>query len=203
MVKHRPATGLDYTCFGEFNVPTTIPVNWVFGRINTALGKQFSASQDPVFQACSSRQIEDIQNSNSSAISSSFVSDRASTGLHSCAKCLRPSHAARFCTSAWRCKACLRLGHKACWCLTSAKPRLFWAPKTGSDSAHGKALDASAETNTLDSLAASQEIPQSVEDPSPSPNNSAIRLPPCSSSPQEISASDMANFPCNPMLFVP
>ena len=49
MVKHRPATGLDYTRFGEFNVPTTIPVNWVFGRINTALGKQFSASQDPVF----------------------------------------------------------------------------------------------------------------------------------------------------------
>jgi len=62
ILKHRP--NLAPTCirFGDFNVPLSIPIKKVFGRINSDLDVHPGASADPVFTACSSRQTNQVQN---------------------------------------------------------------------------------------------------------------------------------------------
>ena len=62
ILKHRP--NLAPTCirFGDFNVPLSIPIKKVFGRINSDLDVHPGASADLVFTACSSRQTNQVQN---------------------------------------------------------------------------------------------------------------------------------------------
>ena len=186
------------TCirFGDFIVPLSAPVNRIFGRIikDKDLGVHNDVPADPVVPVCSSRLMEQVQISNSSAFS----------GPRLCAKCLWTGHVARFYRSAWHCKLCLKTIHKDYWCRTASKPKVFWAPKTSPklSADHTTPSVESTEAPPLDSRAAHQEVPLSAGVSSPSLSNSTSRSSPCPSQPAN-SCDAMANFPCNPMLFVP
>ena len=114
-------------------------------------------------------------------------------------------HKAQFCFNPWRCKACFNYGHKAHFCLTTARPKIYWAPKRLSKSLSQEPVDHAVEPSSLDPCANCSEDPHTPSDASPSPNYSANRSP--SPSPLQTSPhsppSPMANFPCNPAIFVP
>ena len=160
--------------------------NWFFGNLKKALDSRSADPQDSINQACSSRS-GGFQNSNEP--------------YQSCGKCLRPGHVARFCRSSWRCKACFKLGHKARWCLMAAKPRLFWAPKVAPVGNKPTVTVESTETNSLDSRATALKTP-AIDSPS-SPSNSNTSAPVGDFVHPTTADDEMANFPCNPMMFTP
>lgn len=184
MPKHHPSSIPDSITIGAFTFPTTVKISSVFGKLHQDLASN-AVHPDPKFK--------DISNSE---FTSSTVQFSNSVDQR-CAKCLAVGHSVSSYFGPWRCKSCFNYGHKACWCLTRAKPRIFWAPKKKESTAHNTTEGAS-----LDSRADFSRDPNLPGDPPSSPKHSTTQVESDSTSSQPSPAA-MANFPCNPQLFVP
>ena len=103
-IKHHPQHSHDFIRIGDLIVPTAVPVQRVFGCLNSALNVDSDSLGDPVLAECSSP-VSNVQNSNFAPAKVASFS----------AKCLGSGHTTRRCSSPWRCRACHKLGHKARW----------------------------------------------------------------------------------------
>nr|TKW14262.1 hypothetical protein SEVIR_5G156900v2 [Setaria viridis] len=100
-----------------------------------------------------------------------------------CSHCLAPGHLAHSCSSQIRCRACFNYGHLRKWCLTKSWPRVVWPPKRP--------------PSPIVTHDADHTKPSFPPQPQANSCQSHPALPP------PPPPDHMANFPGNPMLYVP
>ncbi|KAG2577560.1 hypothetical protein PVAP13_6NG210600 [Panicum virgatum] len=188
----------------DFNIQTCIPMDSVFSRLKF-VPQSFARSDAKSSPGSSDDRSPPVQNSN-----------QMGRSQHICFKYLGKDHSARFCSFPWRCLICHELGHKAWWCSRGKKPRpkFVWAPKTKPSSLTGltEEVEPDSVAKTPDLLELNKTPADLADSPSSQPDSSSSSpiynsrrssASSVSSTVEEEAPINMANFTCNPMLFVP
>lgn len=198
-------------CFGNLNSSSKdlgcfqkdIPVHSVFKRINSDLdlsNMQFDFQKE--------RFSPDGYGQSVTVESSPIFSRPAQISNRKvfCGCCLAVGHWASSCLSQIRCRSCNGLGHIAKFCSSKSrplpKPKTRWVPKPTSSSRQEIPTNSLFPTGDPSYTATDCALPFAPPLPSAPSLPQFLSSPSSSPSPSSPSPA-MANYPCNPMLYVP
>ncbi|TVU06152.1 hypothetical protein EJB05_49350, partial [Eragrostis curvula] len=164
---------------------TMVKSSDVFSRLNKDLQRD-RVLHDNVISGISVNSAKNTPQMHADPELAAVSSDKSSLNIV-CSNCFASGHTRKECTSQIRCKLCYNYGHVARWCHTRVRPKLYWAPKSVTQPNRKPEDYISADHICTGNKGGSSSV--SVSDQNTTDSDGDV--------------DDMANFPCNPMLYAP